>query len=58
MSESVENGTCIGCGKKLENWPPPEGSLWEIPEGWDWFGDDNDEITAFICSDCKSNEKD
>lgn len=49
--ESLANGTCVCCKKKMPGpYPPKKGSA--LPEGWAIVVDDNDDLNFIICDDC------
>jgi len=52
--ESLANGTCLCCKKKMPGpYPPNKGSL---PEGWAIVVDDNDDLNFIICDECDPEE--
>jgi hypothetical protein len=53
--QSLREGRCMGCGVRVPGeWPPPpvdgEGRL---PEGWAWYGGDDDPAGMLFCPACE-----
>ncbi len=52
--DSLVNGTCADCGKKIPcDWPCEQ-----LPDGWGVYYDFNDKPQCLVCSDCDEGEYD
>lgn len=51
MEETLMNGLCYDCGKKIPGeWPPTESG--PLPEGWGYFSTPSGEPMFLVCPEC------
>lgn len=67
-AQSLLDGTCVDCGKKIPGeWPPPEEGDWHCPPGWFFLcefefdeesGENVSSPVALTCAECDEQLKD
>lgn len=51
------DGQCCDCGVQMDNWAQIEEETWELPPGWTWYADGDDNPVAWQCPICDAEAR-